>query len=141
VVNLRIPAVLGGPGIRRNLGKMGDGKQWSSWVGRDELASIINFVLLKETLEGPVNPVSPNPLRNADFATIQGRVLGKKPGMPVPAFLLRLMLGEMAEALVLASRRIMPRKLQEAGYTFLYPEAEAALRHELQALPPETAGR
>jgi uncharacterized protein (TIGR01777 family) len=141
VVNLRIPAVLGGPGIRRNLGKMGDGKQWSSWVGRDELASIINFVLLIETLEGPVNPVSPNPLRNADFATIHGRVLGKKPGMPVPAFLLRLMLGEMAEALVLASRRIMPRKLQEAGYTFLYPEVEAALRHELQALPPETAGR
>jgi uncharacterized protein len=138
VVNLRIPAVLGGPGILRSLGRLGDGRQWSSWVSRDELANMINYVLMSQALAGPLNPVSPNPLRNAEFAATQSRVLGKKPGMPMPAFLLRLMLGEMADALILASRRIVPRRLLDAGYTFLYPEIEDALRHELEKLSPAT---
>jgi uncharacterized protein (TIGR01777 family) len=132
VVHLRIPAVLGGSGLRRNMGRMGDGRQWSSWVSRDELASIIEYVLLTDALAGPVNPVSPNPVSNAEFTATHSRVLGSKPGMPVPAFLLRLMLGEMAETLILASRRIEPRKLLSAGYPFRFPELESALRHELE---------
>jgi uncharacterized protein (TIGR01777 family) len=103
VVNLRIPPVLGGAAVRRNVGRAGDGRQWSSWVSRDELANIIHHVLVTDALPGPVNPVSPNPVRNAELAATQSRVLGTRPGMPMPAFLLRLMLGEMAEALMLAS--------------------------------------
>ena len=132
VVNLRIPAVLGGAAVRRNMGRMGNGKQWSSWVGRDELAAIINFVIENDSLTGPVNPVSPNPVRNAEMAATLSRVLGRKPGPSMPAFLMRLMLGEMAEALILASRRLVPAKLLAAGYQFHFPELEVALRHELE---------
>jgi hypothetical protein len=131
VVNLPIPAVLGGEGLKRNMGRIGSGRQWTSWVGRDELASIVEFILLTEELNGPVNPVSPNPVQNAEFVDILSRVLGRKPGMLVPAFLLRLMLGEMAEALILASRRILPTKLLAAGYVFRFADLETALRHEL----------
>ena len=133
VVNLRIPAVLGGAAIRRNMGRLGSGRQWSSWVARDELASIVNHVLVTDALVGPVNPVSPNPVRNAEYAATLSRALGSKPGLPIPAFLLRLMLGEMGDALILASRRIEPRKLLATGYQFRFAELEVALRHELGA--------
>ena len=131
VVNLRIPAVLGRAALRQNMGRIGSGQHWSSWVARDELASIVNYVLITDALVGPVNSVSPNPVRNAEFAATVSRTLGRKPGLPMPAFLLRLMLGEMAEALILASRRIEPRKLLAAGYQFRYPKLEDALRHEI----------
>ncbi len=131
VVNLRIPPVLGGAAVRRNMGQAGNGRQWSSWVSRDELASIIQHVLVTDALSGPVNPVSPNPVRNAELAVTQSRALGAKPGMPMPAFLLRLMLGEMAEALLLASRRMEPCRLLATGYQFRFPRLEDALRHEL----------
>jgi uncharacterized protein len=134
VVNLRIPAVVGGPTLKRAIGRLGSGHQWSSWVARDELACIVEYVLLTETLEGPLNPVSPNPVRNAEFTTTASRVLGARPGLPIPAFVLRLMMGEMADALLLASRRIEPCKLLASGYQFLYPHLEDALRHELEAL-------
>ena len=137
VVNLRIPPVLGGATLHRSMGRIGSGQQWSSWIGRDELASIINFVLLNDELAGPVNPVSPNPLRNTDFAAIHNRVLGVRSGPAVPAFVIRLMLGEMATALILASRRIEPRKLLDAGYSFRFPDLETALRHELAELHGE----
>lgn len=133
VVNLRIPAVLGGASLKRNIGRLGNGRQWSSWVARDEMASIIEHVLVTESLEGPVNAVSPNPVRNADFAATLSRALGSRPGLPIPGFPLRLMLGEMADALVLASRRIQPAKLIASGYQFRFPDLEAALQHELAA--------
>ena len=133
VVCLRIPAVLGGAAVRRAMGRVGDGRQWSSWVSRDELASIVHHVLVTDELAGPVNPVSPNPVRNAEFAATLSRALGAKPGLPIPAFLLRLMVGEMADALILASRRIEPRRLLATGYQFRFPQLEAALRHELSA--------
>lgn len=131
VINLRIPGVLGGAGLKRNMGRIGSGRQWTSWVARDELASIVGYLLVTETLFGPVNPVSPNPVRNSEFTVTMSHALGRKPGLPIPAFLLRLMLGEMAEALILASRRIVPAKLLAAGYPFRFPELEDALRHEL----------
>ena len=131
VVNLRIPGVMGKTSLKQNIGRIGSGNQWTSWVSRDELANIINFVLVSDVLVGPVNSVSPNPVRNAEFAATLSRVLGRKPGLPMPAFLMRLMLGEMADALILASRRIDPRKLLAAGYQFRYPKLEEALRHEL----------
>jgi len=131
VVNLRIPGVLGGAGLKRNLGRMGSGRQWTSWIGRDELACIVDYVLMNDALSGPINPTSPNPVRNAEFAATLSRALGRKPGLPMPAFVLRLLLGEMAEALILASRRIIPAKLLAAGYRFRFPNLEVALLHEL----------
>jgi uncharacterized protein (TIGR01777 family) len=137
VVNLRIPGVLGGASLKRNLGRVGSGRQWTSWVARDELAYIVAYVLINETLAGPVNPVSPNPVRNAEMAAALSRALGRRPGPPLPAFLLRLMLGEMAEALILASRRILPAKLLAAGYQFHFAELADALHHELARISLE----
>jgi uncharacterized protein (TIGR01777 family) len=137
VVNLRIPGVLGGASLKRALGRIGSGRQWASWVARDELAYIVEYVLTMDVLTGPVNPTSPNPVRNAEMAAVLGRALGRRPGLPVPAFLLRLMLGEMAEALILASRRIMPGKLLAAGYQFHFAELENALHHELARISLE----
>jgi uncharacterized protein (TIGR01777 family) len=133
VVNLRIPPVLTGASIARGTNRIGNGRQWMSWVGRDELTSIIEHVLLIDALEGPVNPVSPNPVQNADFAATTARVLGRKPGLALPAFLLHLLLGEVADEFILASRRMEPRKLLATGYQFRFPDLETALRHELMA--------
>jgi uncharacterized protein (TIGR01777 family) len=134
VVHLRIPPVLGGPGLQRVGFQAGDGRQWMSWVGRDELASIVEFALTYPDLSGPVNAVSPHPVRNAEFAVLSARVLGQKPGGTMPAFVVRMVMGEMGEELLLASRRIQPARLLDAGYKFRYPELEDALRHEMERM-------
>jgi uncharacterized protein (TIGR01777 family) len=134
VIHLRIPPVLGGTALQRVGFQAGDGRQWMSWVGRDELASIIEFGLTTESLVGPVNAVSPNPVRNAEFAAISTRALAQKPGGVMPAFVVRMLMGEMGEELILASRRIQPARLLAAGYLFQYPDLEAALRHEREKL-------
>jgi uncharacterized protein len=131
VVHLRIPAVLGGAALKRVGFQAGDGQQWASWVGLDELASIIEFALTTESLVGPVNAVSPTPLRNTEFATVSTRALGLKPGGTMPAFMVRLIMGEMGEEFILASRRIQPAKLLAAGYRFQFPELDQALKHEM----------
>jgi uncharacterized protein len=134
VVHLRIPPVLGGSALGRVSFRAGDGQQWVSWVGRDELALIIEFALISETLAGPVNAVSPNPLRHAEFATASAQALGQKPGGVMPAFLVRLVMGEMGEEFMLSSRRIHPAKLLAAGYRFRFPDLKQALRHEMDSL-------
>jgi hypothetical protein len=135
VVYLRIPPVLGGAALQKVGFQAGDGQQWASWVGRDELASIIEFALMTETLAGPVNAVSPNPMRNADFARAASQALGQKSGGSMPAFLVRLLMGEMGDEFMLSSRRMQPTKLLAAGYRFQFPELEQALRHELERMP------
>ena len=132
VVHLRIPAVLGGAALQRVGFQAGDGKQWVSWVGRDELASIIEFALRTESLFGSVNAVSPNPLRNAEFAATCTQSLGQKPGGVMPAFVVRTIMGEMGEEFLLASRRIQPARLLAAGYCFRFPALADALRHEME---------
>jgi uncharacterized protein (TIGR01777 family) len=135
VVHLRIAPVLGGRALKQVGLQAGDGQQWESWVGRDELASIIEFALTTKTLVGPVNSVSPNPMRNAEFATTSSRAFGKKSRSAMPAFIVRLVMGEMGDELLLASRRIQPAKLVAAGYTFRFPELEGAVRHEMEIIP------
>jgi uncharacterized protein len=137
VVHLRIPQVMGGPALQYVGFQAGDGKQWISWVGRDELASIIEFTLRTESLNGPVNAVSPNPLRNADFAATATRALGLKPGGVMPAFIVRMVMGEMGEEFALASRRAQPARLLAAGYQFQYPELGCALQHEKEVVNRE----
>jgi uncharacterized protein (TIGR01777 family) len=134
VVNLRTPGVLGGAAIQRTIGKIGDGQQWSPWVSRNELCSIIEYVLTNNNLSGPVNPCSPNPIRNAEYVKISSQVKEAKPGMALPTFLIKLIMGEMGQSLLLASRRMIPRKLLENGYQFRFPTFESALRHELELI-------
>ena len=130
VVHLRIPTVMGGPTLQFVGFHAGNGQQWMSWVGRAELASIIEFVLRTETLCGPVNAVSPIPLRSAELATAASTALGQKPGGAMPALVARLVLGEMGEEFLLSSRRVQPTKLLAAGYHFRFPDLAEALRHE-----------
>jgi uncharacterized protein (TIGR01777 family) len=134
VVHLRIPPVLGGRALQQLGLQAGGGQQWTSWVGRDELAAIIEFALTTDTLVGPVNAVSPNPMRNGDYAKTSTQALERKPGGVMPAFLVRLVMGEMGEEFLLGSRRIQPAKLLAAGYTFRFPELEVALRHEMASM-------
>jgi uncharacterized protein len=139
VVHLRIPQVIGGPALQYVGFQAGDGRQWMSWVGRDELASIIEFVLTNESLQGPVNAVSPNPLRNAEFALTATKALGLKPGGVMPAFIVHVVMGEMGDEFALASRRAQPAKLLAAGYQFRYPELECALQHEMEIVNKDLA--
>jgi uncharacterized protein (TIGR01777 family) len=141
VVHLRMPQVMGGRALQYLGFQAGDGGQWIPWVGRDELAFIIEFTLKTESLSGPVNAVSPNPLRNAEFATVSTRALGKKPGGVMPAFIVRLVMGEMGQEFLLASRRGHPAKLLAAGYRFRFPKLEEALRHELEISNAEKHAR
>lgn len=130
VVHLRIPTVMGGQMLQFVGFQAGNGQQWMSWVGRDELASIIEFALRTDTLCGPVNAVSPNPLRSSEFAAMGTQALEQKPGGVMPALIARLVFGEMGEEFILASRRVQPAKLLDAGYRFRFPELADALRHE-----------
>ncbi len=130
VVHLRMPTVLGGERLKMIGFQAGDGQQWMSWIGRDEVASIIEFALRTDSLSGPVNTVSPNPMRLVDFARTSTEAMGQKPGGVMPAFIVRLILGEMGEEFLLGSRRVQPGKLFAAGYHFRFPDLADALRHE-----------
>ena len=141
VVHLRIPQVIGGPALQYVGFRAGNGQQWMTWVARDELASIIEFALTAENLSGPVNAVSPNPLRNAEFAATATKALELKPGGVMPAFIVRLMMGEMGEEFALASRRAQPAKLLAAGYRFRYPDLACALQHEKEVVNAGLAPR
>ncbi len=142
VVNLRIGMVLSGKGGALTAmlpafkagagGKIGDGRQFVSWIAIDDLARAISHALLSKSLSGPVNAVSPNPVRNIELTKALGKVLGRPTIVPVPAFAVRLMFGEMADALLLASQRVQPTRLEASGFNFQFPEIEAALRHALQ---------
>jgi len=85
----------------------------------------------KETLAGPVNAVSPSPVTNRDFTRTLARILSRPAIAGLPAFAARLMMGEMADELLLASARVEPAKLQDSGFKFQFPELEPALRHAL----------
>ncbi|MFQ5692145.1 MAG: DUF1731 domain-containing protein, partial [Nitrospinota bacterium] len=112
-------------------GRGGSGRQYWSWIALDDLTGVIRHALETETLRGPVNAVSPQPVTNAAFTRTLGRVLSRPTPFPVPAYALRLALGEMADALLLASARVEPARLLASGCVFRYPELEAALRHAL----------
>jgi uncharacterized protein (TIGR01777 family) len=112
-------------------GRIGSGRQWMSWVALEDIVGIIGYALRTDTLTGPVNAVGPNPVRNAEFAATLGRVLHRPALFPTPGFVLRLVLGEMADALLLSSQRVIPEKLQRLGYPIVYQAVEAALRSVL----------
>ena len=142
VVTLRIGVVLspkGGalsrmlPLFRAGLGGViGGGSQYLSWVALDELPFIVLHSLQRADLVGPVNAVTPHPVTNREFTRALGNALSRPTPFPVPAFALRLAVGrEMADALLLASARVFPRRLEATGYRFRFPELGEALRHLL----------
>ncbi len=108
-------------------GPIGSGRQWWPWVHIDDVVAAIRFLIETETAPGPYNLTAPSPLTNAQFSRVVGRVLGRPALMPVPAFALQLLFGEMSTVL-LDGQRVMPYALREAGFTFRFPEAESALR-------------
>jgi uncharacterized protein (TIGR01777 family) len=112
-------------------GRIGSGRQWWSWVAIDDVVGAILHALTNDSVEGAVNVGSPNPLINAEYTRVLGRVLNRPTVFPLPAPAARLVLGEVADALLLASQRMEPAKLKETGYEFRYPELEGALRHLL----------
>ena len=108
-------------------GKIGTGKQWLSWITLDDTVAILRSALENATITGPLNVVSPQPVTNAQFTKSLAATLRRPAIFPVPAFALRLALGEMADALLLASQRAVPAQLQKLNYQFLHPDLANAL--------------
>lgn len=141
VVNLRFGVILSGGGgaLRQMLtpfklgvgGKIASGRQYMSWVTLDDVVGAIHHALMTDSLRGPVNVVSPQPVTNAEFTKTLGRVLGRPTIFPMPGFAARLALGEMADELLLSSQRVQPGKLRASGYNFRHTELETGLRHVL----------
>ncbi len=113
-------------------GKIGAGTQWMSWIARSDLVAAILFLLATDTIAGPVNVTSPNPVTNAEFAATLGHVLHRPAVATVPPFALRLMFGEMADETLLAGQRVVPRVLERAGFVYEHPTVADALRFELK---------
>jgi uncharacterized protein (TIGR01777 family) len=141
VVNLRLGPVFspsGGPlekmlrPVRLGVGGVvGKGRQYIPWIDVDDAIGAVAHLLITDSVSGPVNIVSPNPVTNLEWTRTAGKVLGRPTRARVPSFALRLVLGQMAEELVLASIRARPRRLLDSGYRFRYPTVELSLRHLL----------
>lgn len=109
-------------------GPLGNGKQWISWIYLEDEVRAILFLIEREDLSGVFNLTAPHPLPQTDFARILGKFLKRPSWLPVPGFLLRLLLGDMAEEMLLSGQRVAPARLLDAGFRFLYPEPEPALK-------------
>ena len=112
-------------------GRIGDGRQFWSWVELEDVVGAFAFALQNENLNGPVNVVAPSPARVSEFVRVLGDVLHRPTIFPLPAFFVRMLLGEMGETLLLGSARVKPEKLQAAGYRFAFPDLRAALETAL----------
>jgi len=108
-------------------GKIASGRQWMSWITLDDAVAILRLLLENEHIRGSLNVVSPQPVTNAEFAKILAAALHRPALFPAPAFALRLLLGEMADALLLSSQRVLPAQLQKLNYPFVHPDLRAAL--------------
>jgi uncharacterized protein (TIGR01777 family) len=109
-------------------GRIGDGRQWMAWVALDDVIRVIQLSIANPEMQGAYNTVAPEPVKNADFAKTVGRVLHRPAILPAPKFALRLALGEMADALLLTSQRVVPEKLEQAGYKFQFADLETTLQ-------------
>ena len=112
-------------------GPMGSGKQWMSWIHRDDLVGIIMHILSNKTIQGAVNGTAPTPVTNKEFSSKLGKALKRPAFIPLPAFVVKLLMGEMGEELLLCGQRVVPAKAQAAQYSFKYPDLESALREIL----------
>ncbi len=114
----------------RSAKKLGTGRQWYSWIHVDDIPNIIKFSI-DNKLEGPINASSPNPLRNEDFMKVISLAYGKKQYFSLPTPILKMVLGELADYLVLSSQRAVPEKLKAKGYKFKFEKLEEAIQASL----------
>jgi len=112
-------------------GRVGPGTQYISWVAIDDVVNAIKLALKDESIRGPLNIVSPNPVTNEVFTKTLGHVLSRPTALAMPAFAVRLAFGEMADEMLLASQRVIPKRLNDAGFEFEFPELEGAFRKYL----------
>src|SRR5258708_261733 len=141
VVNLRMGPILARDGgmLSKLLtpfkmgmgGKVGSGKQYISWVALDDAVNAIKLAIDDESIHGPINIVSPNPVTNEEFTKTLGHVLNRPTALAMPAFAARLAFGDMADGMLLTSQRVIPKRLNDAGYEFEYPELGGAFRKYL----------
>lgn len=137
VTLLRIGVVLGKgggalekmvPPFRLGLGgRLGRGTQWMSWIHLDDLVDLV-VAMLNQAVSGPVNATAPFPVTNLEFTRVLGQALGRPARLPIPAFLLKLRFGQMAEELLLTGQRVVPARAQSMGFRFRYPDLAEALR-------------
>ena len=113
-------------------GVLGSGDQYMSWIAIDDVVGIARHALADEALSGPVNAVAPRAVTNREFTRTLGAVLRRPTILPAPAFAMRIALGEMADALLLASTRVDPAALRATAFEFQHPELDGALRHVLR---------
>jgi uncharacterized protein len=142
VVRMRTGVVLGrrGGALARLLpifrfgigGRIGNGRQWMSWIALTDVMAAIRHLIARDAISGAVNVVAPEPARNSEFTSALGRVLHRPTLLPVPALALRMIFGTMARDTILASQRAIPTRLRAGGFVFGFPEIDAALRHELR---------
>jgi uncharacterized protein (TIGR01777 family) len=140
VVNFRQGLVLSGQGgaLERMLrpfklglgGRIGSGRQWWSWVSMDDLVAAY-LLAIAGALAGPVNLASPNPATNVQFVKALGRTLHRPTVFPLPAIGVKTLFGEMGEAVLLEGQRVLPARLQDAGFTFTTPDLDTALHRVL----------
>jgi uncharacterized protein len=113
-------------------GEIGSGRQWMSWIHMQDHIGAVHHILDHELVQGPVNLVAPSPVRNSDFTETLAKILSRPAVFGVPAFALRIILGEMAKELLLASQRVEPAKLIGSEYKFKYQDLQSALRNILE---------
>ena len=112
-------------------GRLGSGKQWMSWITLEDAVGLIRYTMENDSMRGPVNIVSPNPVTNAEFTRALAAVLHRPALFPAPRFALRLALGEMADALLFSSQRVIPERLLGLRYSFRQSELVGALKSVL----------
>jgi uncharacterized protein (TIGR01777 family) len=112
-------------------GRVGSGKQYISWVAIDDVVGAVKLALKDESIRGALNVVSPHPVTNEEFTKTLGHVLSRPTALAMPAFAVRLAFGEMADEMLLTSQRAIPKRLNDAGYEFEFPELEGALKKHL----------
>jgi uncharacterized protein (TIGR01777 family) len=112
-------------------GRIGDGRQWMSWIDVQDMVGAIHHVLNTDLMQGPVNMVAPQPVTNAEFTRTLAAVLSRPAVLPMPKFAVKLAFGEMGEELLLGSQRVEPVKLLASGYQFRFRELRPSLEHVL----------
>ena len=148
VVHLRLGMVLarhGGalakmlPAFRCGLsGRLGTGRQFWSWIALEDLLRVVELALQEDQMDGVVNAVAPEPVTNADFTRALARMLGRPAILPLPAFAVRLLFGDMGREVLLASARVRPARLRESSFDFQGPTLEAAFKLALAKPRQET---
>jgi uncharacterized protein len=108
-------------------GKLGSGKQWISWVALEDVVRVIRFAIENDAVRGAINLTAPQPVTNAEFTKVLARAMHRPAFFTVPPFALRIMLGEMADALLLTGQRVLPQALENYGYQFQYRDLKSAL--------------